>query len=240
MGQVSGDDGAIDSSAGSEFVLKGAQDGDAMSLTDEVLVEIRRESHVIGYRRVDTDFQAVADLNEENEVELEMRGRVPPKGRSELATASTLIRFLNETSPDGDPWDQPSPPSGHERGVDAVADSMRADGKPLEIQVTVAERLGWRAIAQQKVHSRRVSVEKVTEELWAAIGHKAKFSGAGIVLAIDAGFAIGHAFDVVAEQFRSSHGVEAAELSYEAIYLVGPTANSVWRLDSDAGPAKAG
>jgi hypothetical protein len=131
-----GDDAARQSEPSREFVQKNARDESAVSVTEEVLAELTREDRVIGYRRVDTDFQATADLIGEDEVELEMSGKVPPKGRSELATASTLITFLNQALPGGEKWRRPVAPSGHERGVDAVADSVRANEGPLEIQVT--------------------------------------------------------------------------------------------------------
>jgi hypothetical protein len=174
---------------------------------------------------------AGADIDPVGELGDHIEGPASSKDRSELRAAMLLVEHLNAC---GDHWAPPTLYRGKEIGVDAVA----GDGaERLQIQVTTPERSAWPLLAkQQRVERSDPSVNDAVDSLEAAIKDKALFSELGeIVLALDATDSSRYALRAVADAFLARHASWAASVGYQAIWLVGPSADLVHRLDVSSG-----
>ena len=175
---------------------------------------------------------ADADLEPSGELRDRIEGRASTKGASELRAARILVEYLNSL---GARW---APAELHrggreEEGVDAVA----ADGdQTLEVQVTTPEHSAWSTLAQQSELVRgEPDVEAALESIKTAIERKTLFAGREeIVLALDATDSLRYALKGVADAFRAKYGPWAVGAGYQSIWLVGPLADLVQRLDTEA------
>lgn len=158
----------------------------------------------------------------------EVEGRASPKALSELRTATILVEYLNSQ---GAQWESPNLYAGkREVGVDAVAQS---GASRLLIQVTTREREIWRRTAREgRVERADPDVSTAVEAIRAAIDDKKLFSEIGdVVLALDGTDSPRYALQVVTDQFRDRHATWAMAIGYKEIWMVGPSADLVHRLD---------
>jgi hypothetical protein len=174
---------------------------------------------------------ADADLEPSGDLHDRIEDRASPKSASELRAATILVEHLNSL---GAAWANPRLHEGREAGVDAVAE----DGdKRLRVQVTTPERTAWEPLAKGGEHVRsETGVQDAVKAIRAAIEAKTLFAELGdIVLALDATDSPRYALQGVVDAFRGSHGTWTREVGYAAVWLVGPGANHVHRLDTDSG-----
>jgi hypothetical protein len=171
---------------------------------------------------------AAADLAPDGAVTDEIEGRASKKEASELRSATILVDRLNML---GANWSHPEARSGLEDGVDCIAHG--ADGKTLRIQVTTPEREIWARLRNERSVGRaNPSVDRAVEAQHGAIKAKALLAGReNIVLALDATDSPRYALRAVVDEFRTRHSVWAASVGYLAIWVVGPVADMVYRLD---------
>lgn len=120
-----------------------------------------------------------------------------------------------------------------EEGVDAVPAN---DDQTLKVQVTTPEHSAWSTLAQQSELVRvEPDVEAALESIKGAIERKMLFAGREeIVLALDATDSLRYALKGVADAFRAKYGRWAVGAGYQSIWLVGPLADLVQRLDIES------
>jgi hypothetical protein len=116
--------------------------------------------------------------------------------------------------------------------VDAVA---RDDaGAELRVQVTQVERDAWKTLARTRQATSQRSAKELAADIRIAVESKAKKHAPAqrskLLLALDAIRAPGHVHEPVPATFLADHGQWAASLDYQAIWLVGPTAELTRRL----------
>lgn len=170
---------------------------------------------------------ADADRDTSGETRDRIEGPAAPKEVSELRVAHLLVERLNAH---GQKWSPPEPPDGPEEGVDAVANHGDVI---LKVQVTTPEDMAWRELVSKPEFGRtESSVAPAVEAIRRAIERKANFAGRGeIVLALDATDSPRYALRGILDAFRAQHGSWAATIGYEAIWMVGPAATLIHRLD---------
>jgi hypothetical protein len=170
---------------------------------------------------------AGADVDPVGELSDQIEGRASSKDSSELRAAVLLVEHLNAR---GAHWAPPTLYRGREIGVDAVAAD---DADRLQIQVTTPERSAWALLAKQhRLERSDPGVHDAVDAIKAAIEGKTQFSELGeIVLALDATDSPRYALGAVADAFLALHATWAAGVGYQAIWLVGPVADLVHRLD---------
>jgi predicted nucleic acid-binding Zn-ribbon protein len=175
---------------------------------------------------------ADADLDPgSREVRDRIEGRASTKEAVELRTALTLVQHLNSL---GATWGSPELHDGQEKGGrEEGVDAFALDGdKKLNVQHTTPERAAWAELAKQPEFTRSELESEAVEALKTAIAKKLRFANRHeIVLALDATDSPRYALNGVVEAFRSTHGAWAKSIGYEAIWLVGPEASLVYRLD---------
>jgi hypothetical protein len=168
-----------------------------------------------------------ADVEPDGALSDHIEGRASPKVASELRAAQILAEHLNEL---GASWGQVSAPAGPEEGVDAVATSEQ---QTLRVQVTTPERDAWSMLAKTPTLKRTdPDVDDAVDSIKEAIERKTLFADRGeIVLALDATDSTRYALETVVDAFRKLHGTWATGIGYAAIWLVGPVASLVHRVD---------
>ncbi len=171
---------------------------------------------------------AGADVHGLGDLSDEVEGPASPKASSELRTATILVEYLNSH---GAQWESPNLYTGkREIGVDAVAEG---GGSRLLIQVTTPEREMWsRTVREGRVERADPDVIAAVEAIRAAIDDKKLFSEIGdVVLALDGTDSLRYALQVVTDEFRDRHAAWAKGIGYKEIWMVGPSAALVHRLD---------
>lgn len=170
---------------------------------------------------------ADADLRASGELDHRIEGRASGKGDSELRVALTLVEHLNAA---GAHWGEVELRRGREDGVDAVA---RDRDQTLRIQVTRPERTAWSQLARvDEVLRSGETTDRAVDAIKTAIEDKLLFAGRqSIVLALDATDSPSYALAGVVAAFRRRHSQLASETGYAAVWLVGPVASLVHRLN---------
>jgi hypothetical protein len=189
----------------------------------------QRWSAHIAIDRADVDLRvASADLSADGLVSDRIVGSAPGKHDAELRVARYLVDRLNQLS--GDDWASPEPvlaDARHERGVDCIA--RKPSGEELLIQVTTAERDMWQR--REDVHERSEDIRAVAEAIRAAIQAKRTRADRKIMLALDATDSPRASFRPVVDEFRTQYGDWAVHVGFREIWIVGPSAALVNRLD---------
>jgi hypothetical protein len=170
---------------------------------------------------------ASADVSADGVINDRIIGTAPNRDHAELRVAEHLVDRLNQLGAD---WQRPElvrADARNERGVDCI--SRSASGQELLIQVTTTEREVWRQ--RENVHERSVTSQMVVQAVRAAVQAKATRSDQKIVLALDATDSPRAAFRAVVDAFHAQYGAWAANIGFQEIWLVGPVAALVNRLD---------
>jgi hypothetical protein len=131
---------------------------------------------------------------------------------------------------EGEVWGPFSVPPAPADDVDAVAENDA--GAVLRVQVTRVERAAWGTLAQSGQTTLQRNVEELVSNIRAAAESKL-YSPAQrrkLLLALDAIRSPAYVHDAVVAAFLATHGAGAAGLGYQAIWLVGPTADLSRRL----------
>ncbi|MFG3227608.1 hypothetical protein ACGF07_22890 [Kitasatospora sp. NPDC048194] len=166
-----------------------------------------------------------------------MAGAALSTDDGELQVAHVLVERHNH---DGGNWGPARKATGVEKGIDCEADDLADDTRKLSIQVTippengVLQRLGNGHPVdrnQQAAEAVELLRQAVAKKHQNDLKHRPARGGSKVVLAIDATDRAGYAFQVVVSDFRALHGEWAKGLGFEAIWLVGPTAQTTYRLD---------
>ena len=170
---------------------------------------------------------ARADVSVDGLVTDRIVGAAPNRDNAESRVAEYLVDRLNQLGAD---WQSPElvrADARNERGVDCISRSI--SGRELLIQVTTTEREVWRQ--RENVHERSVMSQTVVEAIRVAIQAKVTRSDQEIILALDATDSPRAAFRAVVDAFRTQYGAWAAGVGFQEIWLVGPVAALVNRLD---------
>jgi hypothetical protein len=159
----------------------------------------------------------------------DFQGR-PAQGEEDVLQVCRSLR--GALALEGKIWDRFSLTPSSADDVDAVA---RNDaGAELRVQVTQVERTAWKMVAQAGQATSQHSVVELVADIWTAVKSKAKQHSPAqrskLVLALDAIRSPGHVHEPVPTRFLVDHGQSAAGLGYQAIWLVGPTAELTRRL----------
>lgn len=146
-------------------------------------------------------------------------------------------RLVNKLNLDGANWQQPTKGTG-------VIDCEAADadaGERLQIQVVraITDQSFWQKLSSEgQIDRSNLAPAKLASDIKTAIdkkvtGRKMVTPSArpGLLLALDATFPAGIAFKGVVEEFQKEHSEWASRLGFEAIWLVGPDIELIWRLD---------
>jgi hypothetical protein len=102
----------------------------------------------------------------------------------------------------------------------------------IRVQVTRVERAAWGTLAQSGQATLQRSIEERVADIRAAVASKLypDAQRRKLLLALDAIRSPGYVEDPVVAAFLATHGTWAAGLGYQAIWLVGPTAELTHRL----------
>jgi hypothetical protein len=183
----------------------------------------------IAIDRADVDLRvASADLSADGLVSDHIVGSAPGRDIAELRVAQYLVSRLNQLS--NDDWLTPElvlADARQERGVDCI--TRKPSGEELQIQVTTTEREVWQR--REDIHERSADIPAVVEAIWSAIQAKRTRADRKIVLALDATDSPRASFRPVIDEFRTRYGDWALHVGFQEIWLVGPSAALVNRLD---------
>jgi hypothetical protein len=156
-----------------------------------------------------------------------IEGRAPKKEHAELRVAQYLVGRLNQLGANWQRAELVGANASSERGVDCVARSTSRP--PLQIQVTTTEREVWGK--SEAIHERSAEIRAVVEAIRIAVQAKATRADRDVVLALDATDSPRAALRQAVDTFRAQHGAWAADVGFKEIWLVGPVAALVNRLD---------
>jgi len=131
---------------------------------------------------------------------------------------------------EGQVWARFSLPPTQADDADAIAED--GAGAVLRVQVTRVERAAWGRLAQSGQATLRRSIEERVPDVRAAVESKLypDAQRRKLLLALDAIRSPGYVEDPVVAVFLATHGTWAAGLGYQAIWLVGPTAELTHQL----------
>jgi hypothetical protein len=211
---------------------------DGSTISEEALVEKSdADGTPAGMRFSGSAATAAVDMGPDGWIVTELGGEVANKGASEHRTAAILVRALRQAGGD---WGEPEGKRDDEReeGVDCYV-RTRADGASipkdrdwLRIQVTTPEREAWRDIVTTGAAKDSSAVADLVGELVAAIEKKKTRADPTVILALDATHAAQYTFRSVVDSFRAGYSPSSDGRNFAAIWLVGPMAHLVFRLDA--------
>lgn len=170
---------------------------------------------------------ASADVSSES-VSYDISGDAPRNEEGALETAQILIHKLRECDAG---WTDPTM-------VDAadVNCESRNGEDTLSMQVTRVPHSSqfWRDLGQRSSASRIGSAADLADELMSAITYKAnrlsRTQRTGLALVLDARDTPAFPTTNPAAKFSDRHGIEAAALGFQSIWVVGPTMHLVRQL----------
>ena len=127
-------------------------------------------------------------------------------------------------------WAHFSLPSTHADDADAVAGDDT--GAVLRVQVTRVERTAWGTLAHSGQATLQRRIEERVADIRVAVESKLypDAQRRKLLLALDAIRSPGYVEDSVVVAFLTTHGTWAAGVGYQAIWLVGPTADLTHQL----------
>lgn len=183
----------------------------------------------------DSGKAASADQRDDGLIDFSFIGMPPQNEEDSLTACRTLVLAFNLA---GDDWDPPCEGSGDEVDCWALSKARR---DRLEIQVVRAlcEEDFWRAAGLDlRVEKLSVKPSELAAQLRRAVELKTDkrpippAQRTTLTLALDARRTPALAFDAVVKAFKAHHGAWAASHGFASIWLVGPTPQLCWRLDS--------
>ncbi len=178
---------------------------------------------------------AGGSVSEAGVVRYWISGAAAGNGLVELRAATSLVQKLNAAGAD---WAAPEltrtgSDAKREKGVDCTALDNTDPRKVLRIQVTTANADAWGRLARDpSMLERRETVGSMVESICAVIEHKITRADRTIVLMLAAYDSPAHALQSVAQAFRVKHGEWARTAGFKEIWIAGPVAELVHRLDN--------
>jgi hypothetical protein len=165
-------------------------------------------------------------------VEIEVEG-TPPQGEDEsLRVCEILRQHLNaECAGNWGAAVAPTPGCAWADGMLVDRDEPRKQ-QVVQVVRVVAEETPWVAMQASGRYDVTIPIADAVDQIRAAIEKKDQRDGAGVILALDATLLSGHALGEVVGEFRRRHEVWAGSLGYQSVWIVGPVAGLVRRLDS--------
>lgn len=180
------------------------------------------------------DRDAGASVTEAGVVHYWISGTDAGNGLVELRAAASLVQKLNAAGAD---WAAPEltqtgSDAKREEGVDCTAVDNTDPQKVLRIQVTRANADAWGPLWREpSMFKRRETVDSMVESICAAIERKRTRADRTIVLVLAAYDSPAHALHSVAQAFRVRHGQWARTAAFKEVWIAGPVAELVHRLD---------
>jgi len=170
-----------------------------------------------------------AEIDKSGNLSHSITGPSPRGEEGSLDVCSLLVERLNK---EGSTWGRPFRPDGADRGVDCVAEDHE---KKLHIQVTrIPSRSIWRKLAMLGSVGSQITVGEAAQDLFNAIQNKQSIpphDRPAITLAIDSMDNPGHATPQVVKSFRRRYAHYVDSLGFSSVWVVGPVAAYVLRLD---------
>ncbi len=128
---------------------------------------------------------------------------------------------------------EPRRPSGEERGIDC---EIPCGDRMVAVQVTRPATPGvWRTLALSGRAGRHLDTYAAVRDLHDVVIRKAARTPPAdrqqLLLAVDVTETVVHAMDGVVQAFRQRHAPDVQALGFAAVWVVGPEAGSVHRLD---------
>ena len=203
-------------------------------LSDHFSALQERKGEAIGFSESERPGRSSsATLQNDALLDITVVGSSPQGEEDTRAACQVLKERLNA---DGSNWDKIVP--GREP-ADCVLVGGKDPNRTLEIQVVraVVSQDLWRKLNSMGSVQNVLSSADAVTELGQAIEKKARDTKiprqlrSKLVLALDATRVPGLAFDAVVREFRSIHVDSVRAHGFAAIWLVGPVARLVWRLD---------
>lgn len=211
-----------------------SSDADAVGLSEDVVIH-KTGPGGEGFRRSRSGSDPLSSSSDSSapaELVSSIDGRAGRKEDSELRVAQGLVGGLNLTLPEGRRWLAPSLWTQLEEGVDCISENQ--DGTSLKIQVTTPEIEAWRYNAENTSEfTRSQSDLDAARQLRNAIEKKVLKASPDTVLALDAMESTRFAHQTVVDAFRLTFGAWARTVRFREIWLVGPTPETVHRLDPE-------
>jgi hypothetical protein len=168
----------------------------------------------------------------DGQIHYRITGTHPGTEPGELQAAMSLVEKLNQLGAD---WDTPSVVPANaktERGVDCTSKSKSDPRTELDIQVTTPETRAWEELRHDpSLFERGTTVSDIVEALRQAIEGKRYRADPTTVLVLAAYDSPAHALRSVAEGFVDQHGAWAEAVGFKEVWVCGPTAALVHRLD---------
>jgi hypothetical protein len=177
---------------------------------------------------------AGASVSEAGVVRYWISGADAGNGLVEFRAAASLVQKLNAAGAD---WAAPEltqtgSDAKREEGVDCTAVDNTDRQTILRIQVTRANADAWEPLRRDpSMLERCETVDSMVESICAAIERKRTHADRTIVLVLAAYDSPAHALHSVAQAFRTKHGQWARTAGFKEVWIVGPTAELVHRLD---------
>jgi hypothetical protein len=212
---------------------------DHVHVGDGFTATVTRGQVVPSVRVTDSGAHSIsADVAEADDVIVLLSGP-PSVGESNVQRACVvLVEYLRQN---GEKWANPRviarSDSNRETGVDCIVEGPA--GTSLQIQVVRADlspRL-WECLSTVGRLQGRYDPGEIAGALRTAIDHKAKRTARAqretLTLVLDATLIASHAMQPGVENFRRLSHEWAAGLGFSSIWIVGPVAQLVWRLDKD-------
>jgi hypothetical protein len=190
----------------------------------------KRAGRSIAFRQSPWEGKAsAADIHGDGSLSHSMDGGSPKGEEDSQRACRLLIAHLNSK---GDNWQEPNEGVAD---VDWEAKNPSTD-RTLSMQVTrvIVDPNFWRQVSVQKGFTERnIKKERLHAYIKAAIEHKVRtiISKGNITLVLDATRLPLLSFEDVVFQFREIHQEWIAMLGFDAIWIVGPSDELVWRLD---------
>jgi hypothetical protein len=182
-----------------------------------------------GVRVVGEGRSIADDLSQEGTVDFSASGKASQGEDSSIPVCRILREHLNRSSC---VWQEPVLPAGKEQGVDC--ELAGSDGNSvLKVQVVRAEvsPVLRQRLAREGHVAGQSETDALADGLRSAVEHKRTRADRDIVLALDATEAPRYAFAPIVASFRIRHGRWAAKVGFKEIWVVGPIADLVARID---------
>ena len=209
---------------------------DTCSATDYLSTTGRKEGRAVGFRESERQGRvASADENDDGLFSYTLTGTSPQGEEDTLPTCRILIQTLNAA---GATWCDLAKPK-NAGVVDCTAVNRANRKEELNIQVVRAITDGqlWEKLARDgKIRESDVDKNALLELIKDSINKKARMIPCtirrSIVLALDATRLPALTLDSVVSQCRDVLGPWIVSLGFQSVWLVGPTPDLTWQLDT--------
>ena len=197
----------------------------------------QRESKTIGFEESGRQGRTVsAEQGKDDKLSYTLNGNSLQGEEDTLSACRILVNTLNKA---GGNWHQPTIGDGV---IDCQAVDRQNNQRKLCVQIVhaVVDTEFWKALNLEGKIKRDDTAKALADQIKSAIDAKAndrkvpKVSRRGLVLALDATRLPALGFDAVVEDFRSRWGLWANKLGFDSVWLVGPSEDLTWQLNTQS------